>query len=152
MKTKEIAIAGMMTALCIASRYALAPFPNVTAITAIIILLVASSVKMGITVGVATMLITSLSFGFGPWTVLQILAYIVVAIGAKYVNKFAWAVLGCFMYGFITNFSMLPYIPVSALPATWVSGLPFDGLHALSTLTFVIVLYPVWKKYGEKVS
>jgi hypothetical protein len=149
----------MMIALCIVLRYFLSPFPNVKPIAAILILLTLFvSTRVSIITGSCVMLITGMFYGFGIWIPLQMLGFLVISIGARFfINKgftFAliWGILACYIYGFIVNLSMITFVPISSLIPTWISGLSFDTIHALSTLGFLVVLYKVFQVYGTKVS
>lgn len=155
-RTKEIALIAMLVATCFVLRYVLSVFPNIKPITAIIILAsVFLSIRIGAIVGALTMLTSGLLLGFGLWIPLQIIAYVIIAVGVKLLpNKSVilvtiYGFVAPFIYGLITNLSMLPYIEKSSFIALWISGLGFDFLHSISTVAFILVLYLPFKNMAE---
>ena len=156
-KTKELTLIASLVALCFVLRYALDALPNIKPITAIIILAsVFLSTRVGACTGALTMLISGILMGFGLWIPLQIIAYIIIAIGVKLLpnkNVASIAVYGFitpFIYVLITNLSMLPYIDKSSFVTLWISGLGFDLLHSISTVVFIVTLYKPFKHIAEK--
>jgi hypothetical protein len=158
-KIREITFTGMMIALCIVLNYVLSPFPNVKPVAAILILLsLFVSTRISIVTGSCVMIITGFMYGFGIWSLLQILGFIAISVGSRLIKPkcllltLGWGALGCYIYGFIVNFSMLPYITPNLLIPTWISGLPFDTVHCISTIMFLIALYEPFKVYGNKIN
>ena len=127
--------------------------PNIKPITAIVILSsIFIYIREGATIGALTMLLTGVLMGVGLWTPLQMLSYIIIAFGVKLLSKkniyilVAYGFISSFIYGFITNFSMLPYIENSSLIAVWISGIAFDLTHAISTSIFILILYSPFRR------
>lgn len=158
---KEITFTGMMIAICIVLRYAigLLSLPNIQPLTAILILLsIFISCRVSILTGSCVMLITGMLLGFGIWIPLQMIGFAVVSIGSRLVKDksaiviIIWGAFASYIYGFIVTLSMLAYVPIEALIPTWISGITFDTFHALSTVVFLIVLYPIFQVLGTKVT
>lgn len=154
MKTKKIAVIGLLSALNIASRIILKALPNIKPIAPIIFITsMILGPSYGIPIAVVTVLVSSLFLGFGIYVPFQIIGFCIVAgVGAivgklfKKPNIILTSIL-CgflgFVYGFIVSLDKLLMAGPYAFLVYYIQGLPFDFLHAMGNVIFYIVLYPV---------
>lgn len=154
MKTKKLAIIGILSALCIASRIALEALPNIKPVTSIIF--IASIIlgsSYGISISTVTTLVSGLYLGLGTYIPFQILAWAIISlIGGtigklfKKPNVFIMAIL-CgffgFLYGFFVSLDKLFIAGIYGFLSYYIAGLPFDLLHAIGNVIFYTILYPV---------
>ena len=148
---KRLVIIAAMCAITIAGRSAFAALPQVKPVVALIILSgVAFGAESGFIVGAVTMLVSNIYFGQGAWTPWQMFAAGIIGFlsgilfrkGLLRRNRGALSVFGFIVtivvYGLIMNFStiVLSRAPLTreSILAFYAQGLPFDVLHAISTL------------------
>ena len=150
---QNICIAALMIAICTIGRILCASLPNIQPMTAFIILsaiFFTPFVSIGICIG--SILMTSILFGFGIWVPFQMVAYVVICLvcilfKSKCNHHIVVVIIGiaaAFIYGFITNLSMLFFVN-SGFLLVWVSGLMFDVYHAIGNVAFLFILYRPFK-------
>lgn len=152
-KAQEITAVALLTALCVAGRWLFSSLPNIQPMTAMILLVVQGmGMVYGMAVATLSIFISNLLLGFGPWTVAQIAAYLVVCAvfrlslipfsgKASVVFRAVMAGILGFVYGLIVSFNALAFLPLRSLPLYYISGLSFDALHAASNTIFYILLF-----------
>jgi len=153
-KLRETALIGLLAAVCVVSRVTLQFLPNIKPVTAIIIISVfVFSMVFGIKLAVVTVLVSNMILGMGIWTVFQILAWTVIAVIAGLLAKVVknprllpmsfFAALMGYVYGFFVSLDKLLYLGVKGFWVYYISGLPFDTLHAVGNFAFYLVFAPI---------
>ena len=151
----------VLAALAAAGRILFAPIPDFKPVSAIAI--IAGAVfgrRNGFMVGALAALVSNFFFGQGPWTPWQMYSWGMVGYGAGllaraglferpaavYVYGFA-APIG---FGFIMNaWSILGFYGAQSagqMLALYVLALPFDVVHAVATVVFLLALWKPWRR------
>ncbi len=156
-KARELVTIAVICAIGIAGRsvfFMLPEFKPVLALT--IVAGVAFGGEAGFLVGAVTMLLSNMLFSQGPWTPWQMFAMGIIGFIAGVLFKKGWlrrtraslAVFGAFsavvIYGGIMNpASMFMYssqsVTIKTLLAYYLSGLPMDLVHGISTVIFIML-------------
>lgn len=180
-KARELVLIACLCALGVAGRAAFFMLPNFKPVLALVIIAgVAFGGETGFLVGAMTMLASNVLFGQGPWTPWQMFAMGITGFlaGVLFERSAAerkesgrglrarvtlcafGALCAIIIYGGIMNFASAVMwqdsINLSILLTYYVSGLPVDAIHAVSTAVFLWFLAPpmleklerVKKKYG----
>lgn len=154
---RRLVLVAVMTALSIAGRF-IPLFKPVTALTILTALYLGG--ESGFLVGALSALLSNFSFGQGPWTAFQMLAWGMIGLVAGYLagplKKHRWLLL---LYGLVSGvvYSLL----MDVWTVLWVDGgfqggmyrsvilaaLPHTALYALSNVVFLWLLA---KPIGEK--
>ena len=172
-EVRELVVLATMIALATAGRAAFFMTPSFKPIIAIVIIsAIAFGAEAGFLVGSMTMLVSNFLFGQGPWTPWQMFACGLIGFISGFMYKkealpkttvpiciFGFLIT-LLIYGGIMNPAALimanDTISMSTLAAYYISGIPYDIIHAASTVIFLIVLAKpmltkldrVKKKYG----
>ena len=163
-KTRELVVISVMCALCVVGRAAFYMFPEFKPVTAIVIISGAAlGCQSGFLVGAVGMLASNMIFGQGPWTPWQMTAMGLIGFLSGFVfsgnktgrSKILFSVIGfvfaVIIYGGIMDpaaiiMSHLEFNPQN-VSAYYLSGLPLDLIHGISTAVFLYFLAaPVIKK------
>ncbi|MGN0467917.1 MAG: ECF transporter S component [Acutalibacteraceae bacterium] len=165
-KTSEIAVLAVMTALCVASRALFAFLPQVKPMCALVIITaIAFGPNLGFVVGALSVFVSNFIFGQGMFTPFQMLGMGLTAFFCSLIfykkrfaySRFAVSIVGallCFaVYGFIVDscsvlMMLTEYTPKSVL-TVYLSGMPFNLIHALTTGIVLLLLY---KPMNDKLS
>ena len=163
-KARELVIIAVLCALGWLGRVAFFMIPQFKPAIAIIIIAgVSLGGEVGFLVGAATGLIGNMFFGQGPWTPWQMFSFGIIGFIAGVIfrkeelrqNKIILCAFGGFatfaIYGVIMNSaSVLIYQNSPTLPMfiiMWIKGLPFDIIHAVSTIIFLsLIAKPILEK------
>lgn len=161
---RELVILSVLCAIGVAGRAVFSMLPNFKPVTAVAIITgVAFGGEAGFLVGALSILISNMLFGQGPWTPWQMLAMGLVGLFAGLlfskrekgdilfllcIYGFVAAVL---LYGGIMNSStaITAGVPLSwsAIGVYYLSGLPMDLIHGISTILFLLLgAKPMLKK------
>lgn len=156
---RRISLLAMMTALVTVGRlvFSLPVLPNIQPMTALIILITLNiGIIDGLVLAVLSMLLTNMILGMGPWTILQITAFVVIIlltglfkIGYRYgtfKNRLifsTWSLLAGFVYGLVVTFLSFHLYGMSHFLVYYINGLPFDILHAIGNFVFFLILEPI---------
>lgn len=167
MKTRKIAIIGLLSALNIASRVLLKVLPNIKPVTPIIFITsMVMGAEFGIPISIVTTIVSGFFLGLGTYIPFQIIAFCIIAIIGSTIGKLfkkpniivmviLCGILG-FIYGFFVSLDKLFIAGPYAFLAYYGQGISFDFLHAIGNVIFYIVLYPVLspilKKEKDKIS
>jgi energy-coupling factor transport system substrate-specific component len=150
--SNHLAVVAALAALASIGRVVLGGVPNVEPVTPIVVCVtIALGLRMGIAVGVLSVLCSNLVLGHGPWTLWQIVGYSAVAIVAHVVSRrepstvelVSIAGLGAIVYELILTYASVT-IFIQGGDATYlrslVIGMPFIVVHvvAVSAMTAVI--------------
>lgn len=165
-KTREIVIISVLVVISVAGRTAFAMLPNFKPVTAIIIIAgIGLGASAGFLTGAMSAFVSNFFFGHGPWTPWQMFALGMIGFlsGLIFMNdrkKYAddKIILSCFgfimafaFYGFILDtssvFSYLENITFSSIMAKYISGVPVNISHGISTILFLYLFSkPLIKK------
>lgn len=157
--TRRIVLLAFLAAFAIVGRMATSFLPNIQPVTAVILL---SGFLFGpIASALLAFVITFLSnmiLGTGIWTIWQIVSWALIGVIAGvlglYIKKLSiyfiiiYAILAGYLYGFVI--SLFTYQITGAFWPYYLAGLLFDTYHAIGNVVFVIILYPLFKKYLYK--
>ena len=156
-QARELVILSVLSALAIGGRAVFFALPGFKPVAAMVILTgVAFGPESGFLVGAVTMLTSNVLFGQGPWTPWQmfgmgamgLLAGICFRKGLLNRDRLSLSVFGglsvFLVYGGILNpSSVLMYqskINLKMILTAFITGLPADTVHALSTVFFLWIL------------
>jgi energy-coupling factor transporter ATP-binding protein EcfA2/uncharacterized membrane protein len=163
-KAREISIIAVMCAIAVASRAAFYSLPQVKPACAVIIITgLCFGAETGFLTGAVTAFVSNMFFGQGPWTPWQMLAFGLVGFSAGFLREMGligktktgvciFGILSVLvLYGGIMNISavfMAQNNPVKEMFfAAFLSGFPFDLIHAVSTAVFLwIAVRPFTEK------
>ncbi len=169
-KTREIMVIAVMASLAVVGRAAFFMLPHFKPMSAIIMIAgITLGAEAGFLTGVASAFVSNFFFGQGPWTPWQMFAFGMIGLvsgllfyrkdGKEAEDRLVVCIYGgivtLLFYGLLMDTaSLLMYseeITWQALLAMYASGLPFNLLHAFSTMVFLFVLYPVMEKKLRRV-
>lgn len=153
-QARELIVLATLAALACAGRGAFFMVPNFKPVIAIVIVSgIAFGGEAGFLVGAMTMLVSNFLFGQGPWTPWQMFAMGLIGFlsGILYqkgwLSTKAWSLsfygflVTIFIYGGIMNpaalFMSMYEFTWSGLLAIYISGIPVDLVHAVSTFLFL---------------
>ncbi|MDD3174048.1 MAG: hypothetical protein PHF63_10450 [Herbinix sp.] len=148
MRTKDVVIIGMMSAILITFQVALSFIPNIELVSLLIILYTLIFDKKTLYIIYVFVALEGIIYGFGlwwfnymyVWTVL----YFIVSLFRKLSSPFYWAVIsGAFGLGFGALCS-IPYFIFGGIAsgfAYWVAGIPYDIPHCIGNLTLALILF-----------
>lgn len=159
--TRIMTIVACLAALSIVGRIYTVGIPNVQPSTTIIICVsLVFGIRIGLTLAVLTVFGSNLVLGFGPFIIMQLLAWCSVAIVSgvlgKFYKKIPFLILALFsafmgmFYGFMVSLNMLFIGDGLMFLAYYLAGIPFDVYHAIGNFFFFIVLGPIIIKIMEK--
>lgn len=165
-KTSELAVLSVMTAVCIVSRAVFAFAPQVKPMCAfVIVTAVAFGANVGFTVGALSVLISNFIFGQGLFTPFQMLGMGLTAFFSALIfykkkgekNKFAVSVVGAllcfFVYGICVDTCSVLMMSTNpdfkSAAAIYLSGVPFNLIHAVTT---AVTLFIIYKPMNDKFS
>lgn len=156
-QARELVIIAVLCAVAIAGRTLFMALPQIKPVLAIVIISgVAFGGETGFMVGAVTMLVSNIYFGQGAWTpwqmfaagIIGFLAGVLFKKGLLYRSRGVLCVFGFIVtiviYGGIMNFSTIVLtrveINIPTVIAYMAQGLPFDIIHAFSTLAVLFFL------------
>ena len=165
-QARELVLIAVLTAIAVAGRAAFFMTPQFKPVTAIVIIAgIALGAQAGFLTGALSGFVSNFFFGQGPWTPWQMFAFGIIGFLAGVLfhrrakrqqeSRIIVCIFGglatFFIYGLILDTSSyLMYtsqISRAALLAIYASGLPFNVIHASSTVIFLFFLYkPLLKK------
>ena len=164
-KAREIMVISVLAAIGVAGRAAFFMIPSFKPVAAIVILTgVSFGGEAGFLVGCLIMMLSNMFMGQGPWTPWQMFAFGMIGFlagilyqkGILKARKVDLCIFGFLSVIFIYGGIMNPAITWSSLLAFYISGIPVDLMHALSTVVFLWFLSRplleklerIKKKYG----
>ena len=163
---QRLTLLAMITTLCQVSRLVFQFLPNVQPVTVILIILTLSlGVSDGLIVSILSIFISNLTLGMGVWTIAQIISFALLVLVTGVVIKpffkhlpflvmVLYAVIMGYLYGFIISLVQAPFFGIQNFWVYYISGLPFDTLHAIGNGGFYLILapilFPLLKKFSEK--
>lgn len=156
-QARELIIIAVLSAIAVAGRGAFFMLHQFKPVVAIVIIAgVCFGAESGFLVGAVSGFVSNFFFGQGPWTpwqmfcfgIIGFLAGILFKKGKLKKNRLQLCIFGglatLFIYGGLINIAALlmfsTNISFEALLATYISGIPFDLVHAASTMFFLFVI------------
>ena len=153
-KARELVLIAALCALAVAGRAALFMLPGFKPVAALVILSgIAFGGETGFLVGAMSMLTSNVLFGQGPWTPFQMFAMGLIGFlagvsfqkGLLRAGRAPLAIFGAvsvvLVYGGIMNPASAilyqPNLSLSVLKAYYLTGFPFDLVHAAATALFL---------------
>lgn len=143
------------TLIAVVGRWLCGGLPNVQPVTAICVFVgMKYGWRQGLFVGVMTAFLSNQLMGQGLWTLFQAVGWgltgVVAGVMAGRLNK-VWMVC---LFGFVMSLvfglimdSMCVYVAslfsIEAAMSIYAAGIPFNTIHAWSTVMFLLVLYQV---------
>lgn len=150
---RELVIISVMCALAIAGRIIFGAIPQFKPIVALVIISgICLGGEKGFLIGALSALVSNMYFGQGSWTPWQMLALGAMGLASGLIfnsgllkqNKLFICIFGgistVLIYGGIVNAQYLLFLPTvntSMVISTYLMGLPFDLIHAVSTVFFL---------------
>ena len=154
---RELIIIAVLCAIAVAGRMAFFMLPQFKPVIALVIITgVCMGAETGFLVGAMTALVSNFFIGQGPWTPWQMFTYGIIGFLAGILFQRGWlpqerlplclfgGIAAWFIYGGLINpASVLMFQPQPTpemLLLSYVQGLPFDIIHALSTVLFLLLI------------
>lgn len=165
-RLRDVMPTAVLAALAAAGRILFAPFPDFKPVSAIAIIAGATfGRKNGFMVGALAALASNFFFGQGPWTPWQMYAWGMVGYTAGLLAKTplfshtagvcAYGFVSALAYGFVLNlWSILGFFHANtglSVAAVYAAALPFDVMHGVATVVFLLALYLPWVKKLERI-
>ncbi|MDO4850774.1 MAG: ECF transporter S component [Actinomycetota bacterium] len=163
---RQIVPTVVMAALAAAGRILFAPIPDFKPVTAICIIAgVVFGKREGFMTGALAALASNFFFGQGLWTPWQmytwgLVGYLAGVLADHGAFKWPWVLyaygfVSSLLYGFVLNsWYIVGYVHPITLPsalAAYGAGLPFDSLHGVATVVFLLALYLPWRRKLERI-
>lgn len=148
MRTKDIVIVGIISALLLTQQVALSFLPNIELVSLLIILCTLTLGWKTLYIIYIFVLAEGLIYGFGIWWINYLYVWTILMLLAMLFKKqrspFFWAILsGAFGLGFGLLCS-IPYLFIGGLSMAVsgiISGAPFDVVHCISNYILTLVLF-----------
>lgn len=155
---QRLAILAILTALAMVGRILLQFIPNVQPVTAILIIITLTlGTADGIIVAIGSIFLSNLLLGMGPWTLAQILSFIIIILitgifirpiylphkNWKHLFISGFAFFTGILYGFIISIITVKMMGINNFWAYYLAGIPFDIMHGLGNLAFYFILEPI---------
>ncbi len=167
-QARELILIAVLCALTVAGRSAFAALPQIKPVLALVIISgIALGGETGFIVGAVSMLISNIYFGQGAWTpwqmfaagIIGFLAGVLFQKGLLSRNRGALCVFGfiitIIIYGGIMNFSSWALsrsqLNRETILAFYIQGLPFDIIHAFSTVVFLFFIADPMQEKLERI-
>lgn len=155
-KPREIVIISVLSAIAVVGRMAFFMIPQFKPIMAIVIISgVALGGEAGFMVGVLSAFVSNFFFGQGAWTPWQMFSFGMAGLisGLIFYNRkirnsrillcLHGALITIILYGGLMNFytfiSFSSNITKEGIISIYLSGIPFDLVHAISTVFFLFI-------------
>ncbi len=156
-QAREIVLIATLAAIAVAGRGAFFWLPQFKPVVAMVIIVgVTLGAEAGFLTGALSFFVSNFFFGQGPWTPWQmfcggIIGFLAGVLFRKGLLKTHPVILGVFgffatwlIYGGLVNIgSVLMFsseIHIEHIVTAYVSGLPFDLIHAVATLIFMLII------------
>lgn len=161
-KVEYIVLLAILVAICVVGRLIGMSIPSIQLASFVIIMVgIVYGGETGFLVGILTAIVSDLFMGLGYWTFFQMLAWGLMGytsglfsdkldnIWIRVPFGFIWA----FIYGFITDFAMIPYMSALNLEgfiALYVAAIPLDLVHGIINAVLLAVAYKWFKNIFER--
>jgi len=162
---RKMILTAVMTALCVCGRFVFAPLPGVKPVTALVVITgMFLGGEAGFLTGALTALISNMSFGQGPWTPFQMLAWGLCGLAAGWLSRpLKSSRMLLLSYGALAGvvFSLLMDLwsvlwqtggfNAALFVALTVTALPTTLTYAVSNVLFLLVLGGPFGKKLERI-
>ncbi|ADU31108.1 ECF transporter S component [Evansella cellulosilytica] len=167
-EAREIVLLAVLAAIAAVSRIPFASIPSVQPTTFVIMMAgLVFGAETGLIVGVVAALSSNMVLGQGPWTPWQMIAWGLVGFTAgllrnqsfmkKTWGKVLFAISWGFLFGWIMNlwgllaaFGSEALLDMRLLIPYFLMSAPFDTMHAVSNVIFLLVFGGIWIKILER--
>lgn len=164
-RAREIVPIAVMSAIAAIGRFAFAMLPQFKPVAAIVIITgISFGAEAGFLTGAISALVSNFFFGQGPWTPWQMFGFGIIGFlaGVLYKhkvigNKLTICLFGAisgYLYGIILNlwtvFAAANPITLQSVVAIYAASIPFDTIHAVSTVIFLYILAMPMKEKMER--
>jgi uncharacterized membrane protein len=156
-QARELVVIAVMVAIAVAGRAAFFMIPQFKPVVAIVIIAgVTLGAESGFCVGAMSGFVSNFFFGQGPWTPWQMFAFgiigflagVLFAKGLLPRGRIPLAVFGAVstfvVYGLIMDTASVLMLTMdiqrTTVLAVYLSGIPFNMMHAIATVFFICVL------------
>lgn len=164
-QAREILLIAVMAAIAVVGRMAFFMLPQFKPTTAIVIIAgVGLGAEAGFLTGAVAGFVSNFFFGQGPWTPWQMFAFGIIGFlaglifskskkrqtgrGAEQLHRLALCIYGGFatfvIYGFLLDSASVTMVTEGfswkVFFANYISGLPFNMIHGVSTMVFLFFL------------
>lgn len=153
-----IVLLAILVAIAVVGRLIGMSLPSIQLASFIIIMVgIVYGSETGFMVGIFTAVVSDIFMGLGYWTFFQMLAWGLMGytsglfssklenIGIRVAFGFVWG----FLYGWITDFCMIPYmssVDLNGFIALYAAGIPVDFVHGLINAIALAIAYTWIKK------
>lgn len=148
MRTKDIVILGLMSAILIVLQVALSFLPNIEMVSLLIILYTLILGPKTIYSIYVFVIAEGLIYGFGIWwfnyLYVWLILYFIAILFRKVTSPFYWAVISGFFGLSFGALCSIPYFITGGIPsgfAYWVNGIPFDLIHGPANFIIALILF-----------
>lgn len=162
--TGDMALLATLVVATSAVRVLMAPLPNVQPVTVVALLVGARlGAARGVAYAVLVAMLSNVVLGDGWWTLFQAAGWSAVAVAGSQLNmgtstsphlrQMAVAsIAAAFAFGWITNLSLFePGMGLLTMVSFMVQSLPFDGIHAIGNVAFVVWFGPVLMRFFDRI-
>lgn len=153
---QRLALLAILTALCYVGRVTFQFIPNVQPMTTILLLITLNlTLTDGLIVATASLLLSNMVLGMGPWLFPQLLTYFILLGFAGIVLKplygkkntrvifTAYSFFNGLLFGFIISLFSYRMYGMTNFWAYYLMGISFDLLHAAGNAGFYLILEPI---------
>ncbi len=167
LRLRDIMPVVVLASLAAAGRILFAPFPDFKPVSAIAIIAgIVFGRRSGFMVGALAALVSNFFFGQGAWTPWQMYAWGLIGYLAglfAQAGAFKSAALPLYIYGFVSGllygfilnlWSIVGFYHPQNLAQfflVYAAALPFDIIHGIATVVFLLILYASWHRKLERV-
>ena len=157
---RDIALTGVMTAVIVVCKEILSFLPNIELVSFWIIMFTLLFGRRILFVVPVFVLIEGWLYGMGPWWIMYLYAWPLLALLAllnrKQESVWFWSILSAFLGLFFGLLCAIPYVVIGIIDngirgglyagfTWWVAGIRFDIVHCIGNFVVMLVLYrPVW--------
>lgn len=153
MKTRDLVVVAMMSAMLFVVQVALSFVPNIELVTLLIIIYTLVIGRKTIFAIYVFALLEGLFYGFGIWWIMYLyiwtVLYFIVRTLRKQEEVLVWSLVGGFFGLLFGTLCSIPYFFIGGIGAGvvwWGAGLPYDILHGVGNFVVILVLFkPIYK-------
>ena len=145
---RDTAVLGLLTALLLGSKLAMAWLPNIEPVSLLIMVYAAVLGLRALLPIYAYVLLEYALWGFGLWSACYLYVWLVLALAAcalrRMESPLGWAVLSGAFGRCCGGLCALTYLAVGGWAfalSWWVQGIPFDVLHCAGNFVMALVLF-----------
>lgn len=153
---RDIALTGVMTAVIVVCKEILSFLPNIELVSFWIIMFTLFFGRRILFVVPVFVLIEGCLYGMGPWWIMYLYAWPLLALLAflnrKQESVWFWSILSAFFGLFYGLLCAIPYVVIGTVDngirgglytgfTWWVAGIRFDVVHCIGNFIVMLVLY-----------